>query len=454
MWLDRTLSHHRRATTVMTAVLLLGCAAVQAQKSTPDLQTRTGVPARPAGTEGIAIPPDVRLDDGLTQDEAVAIALWNNPEFEAQVAALGFARADLVEAGLLRNPVLSLLFPVGPKQLEATLKFPVEVLWERPRRVAAAKTAFDAAAAALEQQGLALVADVKIAFIDLALAFDRLGFAQQASKELGQIDALTQSRLRAGDISELEARTAAIDAARARQEQVRAELDLPIRANDLRGRLGLALDPRDIQLSPVTAPSDSCGTATDRLDEALASRPDVRAAELRVEAAAKKLGWERSRILALSAVLDANGNGSEGFEAGPGLEGAIPLFDRNQGGRTRATADLEVASRQYVAARHRVATELRDASAQAERARASAAGWRDTVLRPLEQQVLAAERSFKDGEVSYLFVLEMNRRLIDARIATREAEADLARAIARTERALGRRCSISAKGGSAGVRVS
>ena len=84
-------------------------------------------------------------------------------------------------------------------------------------------------------------------------------------------------------------------------------------------------------------------------DEALASRPDVRAAELRVEAAAKKLGWERSRILALSAVLDANGSGSEGFEAGPGVEGSIPLFDRNQGGRARASADLEVASRQYVA---------------------------------------------------------------------------------------------------------
>ena len=100
-------------------------------------------------------------------------------------------------------------------------------------------------------------------------------------------------------------------------------------------------------------------------------------------------------------------------------------------------------------ARHRVATELRDATAQAERARASVAGWRDTVLRPLEEQVLAAERSYKDGEVSYLFVLEMNRRLIDARIATREAEADLARAIARTERALGRRCAITVKGGTA-----
>jgi cobalt-zinc-cadmium efflux system outer membrane protein len=429
----------RGVLTVAALAIVLNATSGPAAQDRPDLTTRTGVPARPSGLEGTALPPDVRLDDGLTQDEAVAIALWNSPEFAAQVASLGFARADLVEAGLLRNPVLSLLFPVGPKQLEATLKFPIEVLWERPRRIAAAKTAFDAAAASLEQQGLTLVADVKIAFIDLALALDRAALAGQAAKELAQIDALTQSRLRAGDISELEARTAAIDAARARQDQLRAELDVPIRLNDLRGRLGLALDQRDVRLS-LTAQPAACGPATALLDEALASRPDVRAAELRVEAAAKRLGWERSRILALAAVLDANGSGSQGFEAGPGIEGSIPLFDRNQGGRTRAAADLEVASRQYVVARHRVATELRDAVAQSERASASVAGWRETVMRPLEEQVAAAERSYTDGEVSYLFVLEMARRLTEGRIATREAEADLARAVARIERALGRRC--------------
>jgi cobalt-zinc-cadmium efflux system outer membrane protein len=64
----------------------------------------------------------VVVDDDLTQDEAVAVALWNNPDFQVQLANLGFARADLLEAGLLQNSVLSLLLPVGPKQLEATLK--------------------------------------------------------------------------------------------------------------------------------------------------------------------------------------------------------------------------------------------------------------------------------------------------------------------------------------------
>src|SRR5688572_24510516 len=90
--------------------------------------------------EGTApLPPDTSIDDGLTSQEAVAIALWNSPSFQATLADLGIARADLVKAGLLRNPVFSLLFPWGPKQLEWTLQFPFDALWQRPRRVAAAQ---------------------------------------------------------------------------------------------------------------------------------------------------------------------------------------------------------------------------------------------------------------------------------------------------------------------------
>ena len=52
------------------------------------------------------LPADVSIDDGLTETEAIAIALWNNSGFQESLADLGIARADLVQAGLLRNPVL------------------------------------------------------------------------------------------------------------------------------------------------------------------------------------------------------------------------------------------------------------------------------------------------------------------------------------------------------------
>src|SRR5262245_34835584 len=133
------------------------------------------------------VPTGVSLTDGLTADEAVALALWNNAQFQADLTELGFARADLIEAGLLRNPVLSLLFPVGPKQLEAALSLPIEVLWQRPQRVAAAKLDAQRVAENLVQHGLDLARDAQIAYARLMLA--------QAHKQISEEDARLQQEV-------------------------------------------------------------------------------------------------------------------------------------------------------------------------------------------------------------------------------------------------------------------
>ncbi|MFN0122879.1 MAG: hypothetical protein ACKV2V_20460, partial [Blastocatellia bacterium] len=59
------------------------------------------------------LPAGVSLEDGLTDEEAIAIALWNNAQLHADLAALGLARADLLDAGLLRNPLLQIVLPLG-----------------------------------------------------------------------------------------------------------------------------------------------------------------------------------------------------------------------------------------------------------------------------------------------------------------------------------------------------
>ena len=51
----------------------------------------------------------------LTADEAVQIALLNNRELQALYSELGVAQADLVQAGLLRNPIFdaAVMFPIS-----------------------------------------------------------------------------------------------------------------------------------------------------------------------------------------------------------------------------------------------------------------------------------------------------------------------------------------------------
>ena len=256
-----------------------------------------------------SLPAGVRIDDGLSREEAVAIAMWNNAAFQVSVSQLGFARADLVDAGMISNPVLSLLFPVGPKQLEATLRWPIEVLWERPRRVSAATLSLEAAAQGLVQSGLDLATTVRIAYADLTLAAERQSLANEAAAILQRIDTLTQSRLAAGDIAELDARAARVDAVRAAQDVERAVHDLTIARARLRMLMGLPADDVSVNTLQDSAAVESCGSVAELLKRALAARPDLRAAEITVEAAAARLGWEKSRVLALTAVLDANSEG-------------------------------------------------------------------------------------------------------------------------------------------------
>ena len=99
-------------TALLATILALVSCACATTGQAPDRGT-VDAAIRARTTQGIRVeaeapmPPDVTVDDGLTSEEAVAIALWNSPSFQATLADLGIARADLVEAGLLRNPVFS-----------------------------------------------------------------------------------------------------------------------------------------------------------------------------------------------------------------------------------------------------------------------------------------------------------------------------------------------------------
>jgi cobalt-zinc-cadmium efflux system outer membrane protein len=176
------------------------------------------------------------------------------------------------------------------------------------------------------------------------------------------------------------------------------------------------------------------------LKEALASRPDVRAAELTIEAATARARWEHSRVLALIGILDANGKGSEGFEMGPGINVDLPLFNRNQGGKARATAEIERASQLYAMARLHVVTEVRSAGVRVTQAQDALAAWAQDIVPSLEIEQRQAESAYKAGEIPLLNVLEASRRLVDGRMQQLNAESDLLRSRIALDRAMGRYC--------------
>lgn len=382
-----------------------------------------------------AVPSTVELGDGLSAGDAVAIALWNNGRFQATLAQLGFARAELTRAGVLPNPVFSTFLPLGPKQLEFSLGWNLAWLWQRGARVEVASLRMEQIAETLVQAGLDVARDARVAHARAVAAEERTAIAQQAADTWLEIVRLMEVRLAVGMASELELSTVTVDARTAQIDAERQARNADLARVELRRVLGLEPETDLATLTPPELPAQ-LPERSHLLKTAMAARPDLRAAELTLEAETARVGLEARSAYQITAVLDANGEGREGFEMGPGFNLPIPLFDRNQAGQEDAEAAVEQAAWNYLAVRQTIAAEVDSAALRLRQAHAALLRWPDEVLTPAERNVTLAKKAFAAGGTSYLAVLESTRGLLNAQQrhidlmeAARCAAAELARSV-------------------------
>lgn len=385
------------------------------------------------------LPYGVLLDDGLTEDEAVALALWNNAQFQADLAALGFARADLIEADMLANPVFSLFFPVGPKLLESKLNFPIDVLWQRPHRIAAAKLDTRALSENLVDHGLGLIRDVQTTYVDLWLADEEVRLAEEDAQLKARLAELAQRRLKAGDISELTASAAYVDSLRAADSAKRFSKQAVLLKNQLNALLGCtSYDTEfDIELSDKTAKSTA--SIDELLETALVVRPDLRAAELSIEAAGERIGWEKSKVYNFIAIIDAKDKGEDSLTIGPGFSVEVPIFNQNNGKIARAEAELEQAARQYEVVRQNIILQVRQAYTKYVSAHEEFELWAGDIIPSIETTMERSRRSFEAGQVSYISVLQARQILVEARMHQAELVAQMHRIAAELNYCIGRK---------------
>jgi len=376
------------------------------------------------------------VPDMLTDERAARLALENNAAFLELMADLGIAEAEFIQAGELPNPGLAVLFPLGPKQLEFAAKLPVEALWLRPKRESVARSNADMIAKRLMQDGLDLVRDTKIACADLRLAERKAQLAKEDAALLANFADLAGRREEAGDISELEVSTAETDALQARIDRDRAPTDVKIAREKLRNLLGFSAQRADFTLAKTPGLLRVDRSEASLVKLALAARPDLRAAELAMEVEGKRFGLAQAEVFKVAAIFDSNGFGSS-FEAGPGLDVTLPIFNNGEGAKALADVRFRKAARHYVSVRDQIAMEVRQFYARYQQAGRDLHAMRDELLPALRRTANQTEDAWKGGEVTYLYVLESNRRLQAARLREAEFLADLQRASAELERSIG-----------------
>lgn len=382
--------------------------------------------------------PVALLEGGLDEREAVALALSNSPAYQAELARIDSARADLDEAGRIANPQITLVGALGPISAVATLLAPLESLWQLPQRTEAASRQLEAVAEALVQTGLDLARDARLAHVERVLAGDRIRLREELAATWAELARIAEVRSRLGEASPAEAAAVGAEAHVANDALETARTDAAL--SDARLRVVLGLEPD-------APPADAVFVATppsppelgDLIAVARASRPDVRAAELAIQAAAARAGWERSRVVLLAAQVEGHWTqaGQPAMRLGGRIE--LPIFSANQGGIGRAEAELARAQALLVATRQRVVAEIVQARARVTQAQSSLETYRAEVVPALEEALRVATRTYELGEESYVVVLDVLRRMGDARLREAELVAETRRADAELERAVGAR---------------
>ncbi|GAB3308610.1 TolC family protein [Hymenobacter tenuis] len=425
-------------------LLLAGCVSTKSTYTRDHVAQRLRARAgyelgldRTAASPGPALP---NLQDGLSEDETVSLALTRNPAFQADLSTLALAQADLQDAGLLANPVLTGVTAYGTSPVFLALNFASDLLWQRPGRVGAAQLETQRVAESLVNRGLLVSRDAQVAYTDITLAEERLRIAREAITMRAEVARIVRARYRVGEASELETVAPSADSLRAVDDFYRARRDAQLARLRLFTSLGLdSVNADSVRFTAAPTSATTVPPLRTLLDSAYAARPDLWAARIGIEGIGKRLKWERSRVFSFVLSLNARLNDPNPVHLGPGAAIGLPIFNRNQGRISRVKAELEQASWQYLALRQTVNLDVREAYAQYEQATQSVALWERSYLPSLSDALRRSTNAFINGDFPYVQVAETTRQLLDARQRAADARADQRRALARLRYAVGGR---------------
>jgi cobalt-zinc-cadmium efflux system outer membrane protein len=293
----------------------------------------------------------------LSLDEAVSLAIRENPTVRAKAFERQAVGANEITAGLRPNPQATFLseqHPAGSAsvpQYTFSVGLPIELGGKRQRRLDSARAATQVTGYELADLQRQTVFQVKKSFTDILVARDALALAEENLRTLDELERIQRFRAEKGDISELEL-------LRIEVQRFAFERD----ATDARQALSAA----KIALRAVSGPDriaesfDVVGDLAYRVvsysqaglyRRVMQYRPDIRAAEAAREKARADVNLARANAWwDITPELEYQRIGPDNT-IGFGISLPLKIFDRNQGeiARTRADVSRADATRQAVA---------------------------------------------------------------------------------------------------------
>ncbi len=351
------------------------------------------------------------LAHGLTHSAAVEIALVNNPRLQATYEELGVSQADVVQAGLLRNPSLGahIAFPVHGNHDEIQFNLLQDFLdiFVLPLRKQIAQAQFAADVLRVAQQALDTIADVQKEYAAVQAGSALVAYRKTVIEANDGAAELSRQLYAAGNVNAFKATTQLVTNEEAALDLTRDELELLRHRERLNRLLGLWGPRADWTIAEELPPLPPADPPLEHLEAlAMKQRLDVDAARKQRLLMAKALGLaRRTRFVGrLDVGVDAHQDADGPRVIGPSLYLELPIFDQRQA----MIARLEAQARQ---AEHRLDAVAIEARSEVRLARAELIGARQIVERyqisivPMRDKALDEAQLFYNGMLLGLYQL-------------------------------------------------
>ncbi len=443
--------------TMLSTSLVAGCVSIPPKGGFADVQQMVGQRAGLIVHWDQGKPEDqaVRermqslLQEPLTADAAAQIALLNNRGLQATYEELGIAQADLVQAGLLQNPVFlgswrtSSHTSVLNSEYALAQNFLDIFLLPLRKKLAAAQ--FEQAKLRVSDAVLGFSMQVRAAYYTLQGAEQVHAMWQTVMQAAEAARELAEHQHQAGNINDLELATQQGAFQQAKLELAQNEVVVQLARERLHQLLGFSEVPitwRVVdQMAPLPAADPSLG---DLETLALSQRLDAAAARKSLDILTRARTVTRLGLVpAIDVGVDAEHDLDHAWVSGPTLDIEVPIFNQRQAARAHANAQLRQVQQQLAALEVEIRSEVRSGITRLKAARQTAELYQKDLI-PIRERIVAETQKHVNYMLLGVFqLLQAKRDEVNAHREYLEALRDYWIAFAELERAVGGKLQIS-----------
>lgn len=391
----------------------------------------------------------------LTAETAIRIALVNNPRLKATYALLGFAAADVYEAGRIRNPIFSAAFldsnqPGDRDQITYGLLTSFTDLLTLGARKHLATAEFAIMKQSIGAEVLEVAADAESAYYRFVAAKQVAALRKQVAKAGALSAALAERYHEAGNLTPRDLALERAAASEAQLDELGAEADAYGARSNLATVLGLSVAGTWDSPAQLPVPLDQEDAISDLLTLARKSRLDLAAAHARADIIADRLGiigWTRW-LGELDVGVERERETDGTLITGPTLDWEVPIFNQHKDAVLRANADLQIAIADVERLSTAIENGVRLSYAATKNANARAVEYRDSLIPARVAAVARAQEEESFMLIGIFELLATKQQEYDAYQGYLEAVRDYWLARAELTRAVGNTLPSSANIGS------